>query len=308
MTLQQLEYLIAIDKSRNFTLAAEACGVTQPTLSAMVQKLETEFDVIIFDRSKQPINVTPIGRKIIDQAYIALNTCHGVSEIVKAEKYGEHGAMHMGILPTITPYIVPKYLAKIRACHPQFDLQISELQTSAIIAKLHCTELDVALLATPLNRTDLLEIPLYYEKFIAYISPTESIHKQLKIESSKMPTDKMWILQEGHCLRGQILNICNPSEALSKVYQGGSIDTLINIVDENGGYTIIPELHSELLSEQQQKNLRELVEPSVVREISLVVRRDFVKERALNILAEAIKAIVPESMINPRLKKFAIHL
>ncbi|MGL4363790.1 MAG: LysR substrate-binding domain-containing protein [Bacteroidales bacterium] len=308
MTLQQIEYLIAIDKYKNFTTAAEICGVTQPTLSAMVQKLELELDIIIFDRKKQPIVATNIGKKIIEQSYIALNSCNEIVEIVNTEKTGAQGTIRMAILPTIAPYIVPKYLAKMREISPLLDIQISEAKTTEILSKLRREEIDIALLVTPLNLVQFLEIPVYYEKFVAYVSPLEPMYKQDKIESSKMPLENMWLLQEGHCFRGQILNFCNQAHALSNTYKGGNIDTLVSIVDNNGGYTILPELHLDLLPKQCKKNVRELVEPNVVREISLVVRQDFVKEKKLNIVADVIKMIVPESMIDSRLKRFAIHL
>lgn len=308
MNLQQLEYIVALDNHRHFVKAAEACGVSQPTLSSLVQKLEEELDVIIFDRKSKPIQPTEIGKKIIDQARIVLYQTKSLKEITLSERELETGALHLGIIPTVAPYIVPKLFKKIHESYPLIELHISEMQTSVIIDHLRKAKIDMAILATPLEQDDLLEIPLYYEKFLAYISPLEPIYKTTDIEISAMPTEHLWVLKEGHCMRGQIFNFCQGTSQFSNLYEAGSIDTLINIVDENGGYTIIPELHISTLSNERKKHLRTLHQPVPVREISLIIRQDFLKEKMINHLVEAIKSIIPESMLDTRLKKFAIRL
>ncbi len=308
MNLQQLEYIVALDNHRHFVKAAEACGVSQPTLSSLVQKLEEELDVIIFDRKSKPIQPTEIGKKIIDQARIVLYQTKSLKEITLSERELETGALHLGIIPTVAPYIVPKLFKKIHESYPFIELHISEMQTSVIIDHLRKAKIDMAILATPLEQDDLLEIPLYYEKFLAYISPLEPIYKTTDIEISAMPTEHLWVLKEGHCMRGQIFNFCQGTSLFSNLYEAGSIDTLINIVDENGGYTIIPELHISTLSNERKKHLRTLHQPVPVREISLIIRQDFLKEKMINHLVEAIKSIIPESMLDTRLKKFAIRL
>ncbi|MEG1572750.1 MAG: LysR substrate-binding domain-containing protein, partial [Bacteroidales bacterium] len=186
---------------------------------------------------------------------------------------------------------------------------VSEMRTDMIIEKLSNAEIDLAILATPLEEEHLLEIPLYYEEFIGYVSPLDPLFAKKEIRSKNMPNQHLWVLQEGHCLRNQVLNFCTKNhENFRRVYEAGSIDTLIKIVDTNGGYTIIPELHLAFLNAQQQKNIRPLIAPAVVREISLVFREDFVRERILNMCADIVKQIIPSKMIDPHLKKFAIHL
>ncbi|MEG1649326.1 MAG: LysR substrate-binding domain-containing protein, partial [Rikenellaceae bacterium] len=202
----------------------------------------------------------------------------------------------------------PKLFKTIHQQYPDIQLRVAEARTTTIIQKLERAELDVALLATPLGDEELLEIPIYYEKFTAYVSPREPLFALTEIESHHMPTDHLWVLQEGHCLRNQVLNFCEHKSDYSAIYEAGSIDTLVKIVDENGGYTIIPELHVPLLRNCQQSQIRPLVNPQPVREISLVVRKDYVRERLLNIIADSIRKIIPEHMIDPRLKKFAIKL
>jgi LysR family hydrogen peroxide-inducible transcriptional activator len=308
MTLQQLEYIVAVDKYRHFVKAAEAQGVTQSTLSSMIQKLEQELDVQIFDRSAHPVRPTLEGEKILQQASVVLYHASQLHEMVLSERELETGEVKMGIIPTVAPYILPRLFKCIHQSHPHVSLHVSEARTSNIVERLQRAELDMALLATPLETDNLLEIPIYYERFLAYVSPSEPVYQQQEIIAAEMPTRHLWLLQEAHCMRGQVMNICHRKSEYSSIYEAGSIDTLVKIVDENGGYTIIPELHAGLLSPAQQANVRPLVNPEPVREISLVVRRDYVRERMLNIMASCVRGIIPEHMIDKRLKKYAIRL
>jgi len=308
MTIQQLEYVLAVDKYRHFVRASEACGVTQSTLSSMIQKLENELDIIIFNRNSHPVEPTKMGEQIISQAKVILYNTSQLKEMVLTEKNQGEGNIKLGIIPTIAPYILPRLFKEILFSHPNINLNVSELTTDSIIDKLHKAELDMAILATPLEQDDLLEIPLYYEKFVAYISPNEPIYKEIEIISSKMPSKHMWVLKEGHCLRNQVFNFCDNKSDFLPIYEAGNIDTLIRIVDENNGYTIIPELHINLLNENQKKNIRSLTSPQIVREVSLVVRQDYVREKLLNNIAELVKEIIPEHMIDAHLKKYAIKL
>lgn len=308
MTLQQLEYVLALDKTRHFVRAAELCGVTQPTLSAMVQKLEDEMDCRIFDRSRQPIEPTEIGKQIIKQAQVIIYQVNQLKESVRNEKETLSGVLNMAIIPTIAPYLLPQFIASFRNLYPDISLKVSEMHTSTIIEKLRIAEIDMAILSTPLDDPKILEVPLYYEKFVAYISPLEPIYERTELSASDMPLDRLWVLEEGHCLRNQVFNFCNEKPHQDSTYEAGSIDTLVKIVDMNGGYTVIPELHIELLSEKQKLNLREIVKPEATREISVVIRHDFVREGMLNAVAECVKKIIPAHMLDARLKKFAIKL
>lgn len=302
MTLQQLEYIVAVDKYRHFVKASQACGVTQSTLSSMIQKLETELDIQIFDRNCHPIQPTIPGKKVIGQAKVVLFNSQQLKEMTLSDREQSSGEIRLGVIPTVAPYILPKLFKNIHENHPAIQLRVMEARTAVIVSQLERAEFDVALLATPLNNDNLLEIPLYYEKFTAYVSPYEPLFNQSKIPSHQMPTDHLWVLQEGHCLRNQVLNICEHRSGYSAIYEAGSIDTLVKIVDENGGYTIIPELHVPLLRKCQQTQIRPLIDPEPVREISLVVRKDYVRERLLNILAEEIRQIIPEHMVDVHLK------
>ncbi|MDD3078929.1 MAG: LysR substrate-binding domain-containing protein [Paludibacter sp.] len=307
MTLQQLEYIIALDKTRHFVRAAEMCGVTQPTLSAMIQKLEDELDCKIFDRSMHPIVPTEVGKVVLNQAQVILYNVDQLKENLNTEKGSLAGTLSLAMIPTVAPYLLPGFIAAFRENYPEISLKVTEMRTESVIRSLHNAEIDMAILSTPLEDPKILEVPLYYEKFVAYISPNEAIYQQEEISTNEMPLDHLWVLEEGHCLRNQIFNFCD-NNTHSSVYEAGSIDTLVKIVDVNGGYTVIPELHIDLLSEKQKLNLRKIVRPEAAREISLVIRQDFVREGVLNAVANCIKHIIPQHMLDARLKKFAIKL
>lgn len=307
MTLQQLEYILALDKTRHFVRAAESCGVTQPTLSAMIQKLEEELDCKIFDRSSHPIMPTEVGALILQQAQVILLHVNRLKEDVLTQKGTISGGLSLSIIPTVAPYVLPGIISSFRANYPDIMLKISEMHTVTVIEKLHNSEIDMAILSTPLNDPKLLEVPLYYEKFIAYISPDEPMYLLDEISTSEMSPDRLWVLEEGHCLRNQVFNFCE-SKTHTTVYEAGSIDTLVKIVDKNGGYTVIPELHIEFLTEKQRLNLRKITRPEATREISLVIRQDYVREGMMNAVADSIKKIIPEQMLDGRLKKFAIRI
>lgn len=309
MTLQQLEYIVAVEKYRHFAKAAESCHVTQSTLSMMIQKLEQELEINIFDRKTQPVEPTPIGVILLAQAKVILYNAKQFKELALNEKEQESGKVTFGIIPTVAPYILPKLFNILQERNPNINLHVKEITTSEIINQLEKAEIDMALLATPLNNPNLLEIPIYYERFFAYVSPTEPLYNIInEYEMRHLPTDHLWILKEGHCLRNQVMRLCESESGFSTTYEAGSIDTLVKIVDTNGGYTIIPELHLDFLSEKQKANVRPIVNPEPNREISLVVRNDYVKEKLLNVIAKNISDTIPENMLDERLKKFSIKL
>jgi len=308
MTLQQLEYVIALDKTRHFVRAAEMCNVTQPTLSAMIQKLEDELDCKIFDRSLHPIAPTEAGSKIIQQAQVVLFNVNQLKESVTVMRQELSGELSLALIPTVAPYLLPLFIAAFRTDYPEISLKVNEMRTETILQKLQAAEIDMAILSTPLDDPKILEVPLYYEKFVAYISPTEPIYERSEFSASDMPLEDLWVLEEGHCLRNQVFNFCSEKSLHNSTYEAGSIDTLVKIVDVNGGYTVIPELHVCLLTEEQKKNLRNVVNPEAVREIALVVRHDYVREGMMNAVANCVKKVIPPHMLDTRLKKFAIRL
>ncbi|WP_270568946.1 LysR substrate-binding domain-containing protein [Coprobacter secundus] len=308
MTLQQMEYIVAVNKYRHFARAAESCGVSQSTLSSLVQKLEIELDITIFDRNSHPVKPTAVGAEIISRAKQLLFNAAQVRELVATRKGESVGKVSLGITSTVAPYLLPKMFKYLSVHHPDIELHVEEARVSTIISQLERGELDIALLATPLNNVELLEIPVYQERLMAYVSPEEPIYNDMNLQTDRLPVGSIWVLREGYCPNRGVFPFCDHRASRQAVYEAGSVETLIKIVDENGGYAIIPELHVPLLRKCQQANVRGLTNPEPSREIAFVVHRNFVRERLLNILADAIRTIIPPAMVNKRLEKFSITL
>lgn len=307
MTIQQLEYIVAVNRHRHFVKAAEECGVSQPTLSAMVQKLEDELDVKIFDRNKHPIEPTAIGERIIKQAQTTLNEMKRVRELVLSEIGTLSGNLTIGIIPTIAPYIVPEFIDRFKKAYKDVNLKITEMRNELIIKNLSNSSLDMAITPSVCPSDDFLEIALYREKFVAYMSP-DCKYKSQNLISTAMPEENLWVLQEGQCLmHGQSFSFCNSTMA-NHNYEAGSIDTLIRIVDRIGGYTIIPEMHLQFLTDEQTKNVREITSPPMYRNVNLIINQNYIKERMINAVSDVIKQIIPTEMIDERLLKFDIKL
>ena len=308
MTLQQMEYIVAVNKYRHFARAAESCGVSQSTLSSLVQKLEIELDITIFDRNSHPVKPTAVGAEIISRAKQLLFNAAQVRELVATRKGESVGKVSLGITSTVAPYLLPKMFKYLSVHHPDIELHVEEARVSTIISQLERGELDIALLATPLNNVELLEIPVYQERLMAYVSPEEPIYNDMNLQTDRLPVGSIWVLREGYCPNRGVFPFCDHRASRQAVYEAGSVETLIKIVDENGGYAIIPELHVPLLRKCQQANVRGLTNPEPSREIAFVVHRNFVRERLLKILADAIRTIIPPAMVNKRLEKFSITL
>jgi LysR family hydrogen peroxide-inducible transcriptional activator len=314
MNIQQLEYIIAVDNYRHFSKAAEASFVTQPTLSMMIQKLEEELGVKIFDRSQLPVQPTEIGERIIDQARVAVAQVNHIKEIILEEKGIVKGVFRLGIIPTISPYLLPKLMQVHRDNNYDIRIIISELTTDQILKGLSNDSLDGGILATPLKEPSINETPIYYEQFFAYVSPLErSLYTKNALDEDDLNATKLWLLDEVHCFRTQILHLCNLKKRKGAnqsifSYEAGSIDTLINIVDENEGLTVIPEMAIANLSEKQKKNVRPFKNSTPVREVSLVTRKEFIRERLINIIVDEVKEAVPKSLQDEAMKKYVIPL
>lgn len=303
-----MEYIVALDNYRHFVKAAEACGITQSTLSSMIQKLELELGVTLFDRKAHPLKPTEVGEEVIRQAKVVLYNTSQLQELVVSKKGEATGELRLGIASTIAPYILPKLFKFLSKHHPGIHLFVEEARVDDLTAKLERAELDVALMATPVVGEELLEIPLFKEKFFAYVSPKESMYHDKTIETMTLTSENVWVLRESYCPRSGALPFCQCNTCRNAVYEAGSIETLLKVVDENGGYSIIPELHVPLLCEEQKNNVRPLQNPEPARIVAFIIRQDFVRERMLNILLDAVKSIVPREMIHPRLHKFPIKL
>ncbi|RZJ63731.1 MAG: hydrogen peroxide-inducible genes activator [Flavobacterium sp.] len=299
MTLVQLEYIVAVDTYRSFVSAAEKCFVTQPTLSMQVQKLEEFLNVKIFDRSKQPIIPTEIGMQVIAQARVVLQENKKIKEIISSQQQDVIGELRIGIIPTIAPYLLPKVISAMLEKYPELKLLIWEYTTEDIIHHLKTGVIDCGILATPLVDQHISETPIYYENFVSYISKNSKLYKKKTIDADDLEDENIWLLNEGHCMRTQVLNICRSTKnnrLQSLTYNTGSVETLIRMVDVNDGATLLPELALTDLSAKQLNKVRYFKSPEPVREISLVTHKNFIKKRMLNALKEEILAIVPKTM------------
>lgn len=300
MNFQQLEYIIAVDKLKNFVKAAESCFVTQATLSMMIKKLEEELDVKIFDRSKQPVKTTDIGQRIIFQARRIVAESKQLKELVNLEKDIVSGELRIGIIPTLAPYLIPLFLKKFIQSYPQIKLIINEYTTDVIIQKLKAEELDAGILSTPLNDSSIREQVLFYEKYFLYVNSKEKGFNKNYVLPKDVDVNRLWLLEEGHCMRSQILNFCElkkKNEAEEHFhYAAGSIETLKNMVDSSFGITLVPELSLLNLNKTQKTQVRVFKSPQPVREISIVTHREFIKAHLLDGLKETILSVIPDKM------------
>lgn len=312
MTLQQFEYLLAICEHGNMLRASKRLGVTQPTLSIMLRKLEAELDVIIFERSNQHLRLTEAGKQVVKQAKDILKATETLRQTVAEQRNLLTGRLKIGIIPTVAPYFVPQFLQHFLADnrHQNLETSLSEMKTEDIIPALLENEIDMAIMATPIDQDCLLEIPVYYEKFHAYVSEkTPSLHQKAVLTPQELASERLWVLSEGHCLRNQIMNyLCLGEQNTEQIYQGGSFATLLKTIDALGGCTIVPESLLGDLNTQQTNNIRPIANPEASREISLVVKDDFAREKLLNEVVETIKQFVPEEMLDERLKRFRLRL
>jgi len=300
MNLQQLEYIVAVDNFRHFATAAEKCFVTQPTLSMMIRKLEEELDIQIFDRSRQPVVPTEAGEMVITQARAILSETARMKDLVHELKGEITGEIKIGVIPTIAPYLLPLFLPAFLKEFPGVRVKISENTTEQIVEKLKHNALDAGILATPLGESAIIENPLFYEQFVVYSSRKEKILEKNFILQEDIDVNHLWLLEEGHCLRAQVMNLCSlrPTELEGRQldYEAGSIETLKKMVNLNDGTTIIPELALRDMDKKELEQVRYFQAPAPVREISLVTYRLFTKRRIIDALCEHILAAVPEEM------------
>ena len=313
MTITQLQYVLAVAEHKNFTLAADKCFVTQPTLSMQIQKVEEELNIQIFDRTKKPIQLTEIGQKIVNQAKNIVNEADRMKDIVEQQKGFIGGEFKLGIIPTVMPTLLPMFLNTFIKKYPKVNLIVEELNTTDIITKLKNGHLDCAIAATPLDEEKLKEIVLYYEPFVAYIPEKHRIADKKEIEVSDLNLDEILLLQDGHCFRDGILNLCKNQDvapANNFQIQSGSFETLIKLADEGLGLTLLPYLHTLDLKENDKLKLKHFKDPKPAREISLIFPKTELKIQIIDALRQSISGVIRGAIafqnveiINPLPKK-----
>lgn len=301
MTITQLQYLIAVDNHRHFARAAEACFVTQPTLSMQIQKLEDELGVLLFDRSKHPVRPTSIGERIVAQARTVVHETERIHQILQEGKNQLEGPFKLGVIPTVASSLIPRFINDFHKKFPKIQLQIQELQTETILEKLRMDELDAGIMATPLEEKGIIEKPLYYEPFMAFIPENHRLSKESFVTNSELNVDDILLLNEGHCFRNSVLNICNQStkaEDRPIRLESGNFETLVKMSKQGFGMTLIPYLHALDLAEEDQKFVKPIADPKPSREISLVFTRAELKIKVIEELQKIILNNIPEKLVS----------
>lgn len=292
MTIQQLSYIVALADHRHFGKAAQACFVTQPTLTMQVRKVETELDVLLFDRRTQPVKPTEMGVKVIAQARVVLREALQLTTLIGEERTALGGELRVGVIPTLAPYLIPLFLPPFAQRYPEVRLVIDERKTSRILKSLRRGELDLGILVTPVDPDEFEEVALYREPFLAYLPEGHVLWRKHRLKRSDIKDQAMWVLGEGHCFREQTLSLCDrPSSAGHEnvLYESGSIETLKQLVRNGSGMTLVPEMSVE--ADDPHARRFELPEP--VRQVSLVARRPFLRRRSMEAIADSIRSTLP---------------
>ena len=299
MTLQQLEYIVAVDECRHFARAAEQCRVTQPTLSAMIQKLEDELGVRVFDRNCQPIAPTAVGEIVIRQARETLRQSKAIHEMVLEEKASMGGVFRLGILPTIAPYLLPRFFPQLMSKYKTLDIQVAEMRTKDIKQALIEGKLDAGILAHIDGLEEFNQEPLFYEQYFAYVSKESKLFGNNVVRTSDLASEQLWLLDEGHCFRDQMLRFCQlqSAQVSQLAYRLGSMETFMRMVESGKGTTFIPELAVQQLSEGQQKLVHPFAVPVPTRNLVMITNKTFVRETLLKALVEDIRQSVPKTML-----------
>ncbi|MBT8304705.1 MAG: LysR family transcriptional regulator [Bacteroidia bacterium] len=295
MTITQLHYVLAVAEHQNFTKAAEKCFVTQPTLSMQIQKLEDELDILIFDRSKKPIELTEVGRKIVHQARNIVNESERISDIVDQQKGFIGGEFRLGIIPTVMPTLLPMFLKSFIKKYPKVKLKIEELTTDEIISRINEGHLDAAIASTPLENENIKERVLFYEPFVGYIPNNHRLSQKEHIDTDDLELEDMLLLEDGHCFRDGVINLCKVFKTNSEgsfQLESGSIETLINLSNEGLGMTLLPFLHTLDIKDSEKANLHYFNKPSPAREVSIIYHKSELKMQIIEALHDIISGIV----------------
>ena len=300
MTLQQLEYILAVERYRHFGRAAEACNVTQPTLSAMVGKLEEELNAKLFDRNRQPICPTPVGEQVLRQAKEVLSQADSIKDIVEEEKHSLNGTFRVGILPTIAPYLLPRFFPQLMKKYPTLDIRVREMKTYQIKEALLQGDIDAGILAQIEDLEEYDQTHLFYEKYEGYVSREDALFQKETLRTSDVASSRdLWLLDEGHCFRDQMVRFCQmkSSQTSQLAYNLGSMETFMRMVESGKGITFIPELAVMQLSGEQKELVRPFAIPVPTRQLILITNRNFIRQTLLDVIVKEIQASVPKEML-----------
>jgi LysR family hydrogen peroxide-inducible transcriptional activator len=302
-SLTQLSYIVAVDTYKNFVKAAESVHVSQPTLSMQIKKMENDLGITIFDRTKQPVQSTEIGEKIIAKALEILKNAEHINEIIQDFNGILMGTINIGIIPSLASSFLPKFLPGFAQKFPDLTINIKELYTEDIINELKKDALDFGIAVTPVKNEKIIEKPLFYEEITPYFNKNHPLLNKKKLLVSDLQCDDLWVLSEGNCFRSQVLNLCNNRNEKSAFtknihFDSNTIETLIRFVDKEGGYTFVPEMIYENFSEKKKRKLKKLHNLIPLREVSLIHTRTYTKASTIQEFIDFVKTKVPESMLN----------
>jgi LysR family hydrogen peroxide-inducible transcriptional activator len=302
MTLQQLEYLIAVDRFRHFGKAADYCNVTQPTLSAMIQKLEEELGVKLLDRSLHPLEPTPTGQLVLEQAKKALLSSRRIKDIVSEQRDSIEGTFNLGIIPTIAPYLIPRFFPQLANKHPEMDVRITDMKTEDIKEAIRKGDIDAGIVADLDGMDDFEKTGLYYEELFVYVSPEDKLISYDKIKDKDLNGEFLWLLGEGHCLSQQMQKFCNlkHAEKSERAYRLGSLETFMRMVEGGRGVTFIPELAVKQLTEDKRKLVRSFAIPTPTRRVIIITRKNFIRESLLKLITGSIMKSIPADMLRQK--------
>lgn len=303
MTFTQLSYVIALAEEGSFARASARCHVTQPTLSMQLNKLEEHLGVTLFDRNKRPVRPTRIGEKVIEQARLVLREADRIPELITEAEENLSGEVRLGVIPTVAPYLLPLFLPGFLSRYPDLRIQIQEMNTENVLQQLRLDKLDLGVMATPLQQPDIQEHPLYYEELFAYFSTDHPFAGNTHLLPDNLRADELLLLEEGHCMRSQVLNLCNLQLQAQKnshfSYEAGSVETLKNLVEAGQGITIVPELSVAEMGEAERKTrIGRFKGRAPVRQISLVTYRHYIQKQLLEALKSEIRSVLPHSMLS----------
>jgi LysR family hydrogen peroxide-inducible transcriptional activator len=300
MNIQQFKYILAVAEYRHFELAAEKCFVTQSTLSTMISKFEDELGIQVFDRKKKPVGLTNEGELIIYQLKIILNNIDQLDEL-KHELKGEvKGKLTMAVIPTIAPFLLPLFLQDFANRFPDLVIEVRELTTKEILRQLKSRELDIGILSTPINDSEIKEVDLYEEPFVLY---DRALKYPDLIAPEMLDLGELWLMEEGHCFRTQVLKLCDINQQLKKSnlnfdFKAGSIDSLLRFVRANRASTLLPYLATTDFDLVEKSYVKKFEEPIPTRKVGIVVHQYFVKTTVLSLLKNQIEVAVLPLLTN----------
>ncbi len=290
MTIIQLEYLLAVVNCGSFSRAAEHCFVTQPSLSMQMKALEEELGVVLLDRSKKPVILTEAGEAVLEQVREALHAYNRIKETVAEMKGETAGRLRLGVIPTIAPYLLHKFIPVFVRDYPKVELEISEMVTAQIVEALNRDQLDAALVASGTCGEGIIEQELFNDRFFAYVSPENPLYERQNIRIEDIDPKELVILSPGNCMRDQIIELCQARRGVPAHYsfESGSLETLMRIVDCTSCLTIVPEMAAEFIPADRRDRLKMLAKGATSRKIAVAVRRTYVKSSIIRALTQTI--------------------